>query len=158
MERERRNEQLMRLIRAVHSVVGSEDIEKNRISQEQMARTLGHSRDITYTEFEIGGIPAQWSCVNRRHMKKYVILYCHGGGYFTGSMHYARMITNRLAESTSMDVLCFEYRLAPEHPYPAAVDDALAVWDHLICIWAMAAGISLLRGILQAAIWHWSWG
>ena len=74
MERERRNEQLMRLIRAVHSVVGSEDIEKNRISQEQMARTLGHSRDITYTEFEIGGIPAQWSCVNRRHMKKYVIL------------------------------------------------------------------------------------
>ncbi len=65
-------------------------------------------------------------------MKKYVILYCHGGGYFTGSMHYARMITNRLAESTSMDVLCFEYRLAPEHPYPAAVDDALAVWDHLM--------------------------
>ena len=46
MERERRNEQLMRLIRAVHSVVGSEDIGKNRISQEQMARKLGHSRDI----------------------------------------------------------------------------------------------------------------
>ena len=132
MEREKRNAQLMKLIRAVHSVVGSEDIGKNRISQEQMARKLGHSRDITYTEFEINGIPAQWSCVNRRHMKKYVILYCHGGGYFTGSMHYARMITNRLAESTSMDVLCFEYRLAPEHPYPAAVDDALAVWDHLM--------------------------
>ena len=134
MERERRNEQLMRLIRAVHSVVGSEDIEKNRISQEQMARTLGHSRDITYTEFEIGGIPAQWSCVNRRHMKKYVILYCHGGGYFTGSMHYARMITNRLAESTSMDVLCFEYRLAPEHPYPAAAEDAMKVWNYLMLL------------------------
>lgn len=67
------------------------------------------------------------------------------------------MITNRLAESTSMDVLCFEYRLAPEHPYPAAVDDALAVWDHLMYL-GYAAGISLLRGILQAAIWHWSWG
>lgn len=50
--------------------------------------------------------------------EKYVILHCHGGGYSTGSSIYARTLTSKLAAGTSMDVLCFDYRLAPEHPYP----------------------------------------
>ena len=50
----------------------------------------------------------------------------------TGSYRYARSITNKLASSTSMDVLSFDYRLAPEHPYPAAIEDALKVWDYLM--------------------------
>ena len=65
-------------------------------------------------------------------MKKYVLLYCHGGGYNTGSLKYARSITNKLAASTSMDVLSFDYRLAPENPYPAALNDAVKVWDYLM--------------------------
>ena len=76
----------------------------------------------------------EWTYVNRAHMKKYVILYCHGGGYSTGSSLYARTLTNKLATSTSMDVLCFDYRLAPEHPYPAAVEDAMQVWNYLMLL------------------------
>lgn len=57
--------------------------------------------------------------------EKYVILHCHGGGYSTGSSIYARTLTSKLAAGTSMDVLCFDYRLAPEHPYPAAAEDAM---------------------------------
>ncbi|MGH2168234.1 alpha/beta hydrolase, partial [Enterococcus faecalis] len=64
----------------------------------------------------------EWLCVNRAHMKKYVILYCHGGGYSTGSRLYARTLTSKLATSTSMDVLSFDYRLAQENPYPAAIE------------------------------------
>ena len=67
-------------------------------------------------------------------MKKYVILYCHGGGYSTGSSLYARTLTNKLAMSTSMDVLCFDYRLAPEHPYPAALEDAMKAWNYLMLL------------------------
>ena len=85
-----------------------------------------------YENFEIEGIPAEWVSVDRRHMKKYVILYCHGGGYNTGSFRYARSVTNKLASTTSMDVLSFDYRLAPECPYPAALEDAVKVWDHLM--------------------------
>lgn len=51
--------------------------------------------------------------VERAHLKRYVILYCHGGGYSTGSTVYARTLTTKLAESTGMDVFCFNYRLAP---------------------------------------------
>lgn len=67
-------------------------------------------------------------------MKKYIILYCHGGGYSTGSSVYARTLTTKLATSTSMDVLCFDYRLAPENPYPAAVQDAMKIWDYLMLL------------------------
>ena len=67
-------------------------------------------------------------------MKKYVILYCHGGGYSTGSCLYARTLTSKLAETTSMAVLSFDYRLAPEHAFPAAVEDALKVWDDLMLL------------------------
>lgn len=129
---ERRNEQLMRLIKAMHHMVESEDIDKNRASQEQMAKRIANPKDMQYEEFMIGHVPAEWIRVDRRHMKKYVILYCHGGGYISGSMQYARVLTNKLAQSTSMDVLCFDYRLAPETPYPAAVEDALKVWDYLM--------------------------
>ena len=85
-------------------------------------------------ELVIEDIYAEWISVNRAHMKKYVILYCHGGGYSTGSSLYARTLTTKLAMSTSMDVLCFDYRLAPEHPYPAALEDAMKAWNYLMLL------------------------
>ncbi|MDE6699479.1 MAG: alpha/beta hydrolase, partial [Acetatifactor sp.] len=95
---------------------------------------LGNTREISFREIQIGDMYAEWVSVNRAHMKKYVILHCHGGGYSTGSSLYARTLTTKLAASTSMDVLCFDYRLAPENPYPAAVEDVMAVWNYLMLL------------------------
>ena len=83
---------------------------------------------------QIQDMEAEWVSVERAHMKKYIILYCHGGGYSTGSRLYARTLTTKLATSTSMDVLCFDYRLAPENPYPSALEDALKAWDYLMLL------------------------
>ncbi len=127
-----RNERLIKAIKAVHTMIEKDDLEKYRHSQESLGKLFGMEKQVTYQSLTIGKIPAEWISVNRRHMKKYIILYCHGGGYFTGSLHYARTLTTKLAMSTSMDVLSFNYRLAPEHPWPAAVDDAEAVWDYLM--------------------------
>jgi acetyl esterase/lipase len=126
------NPKMLKAIRKMHALVESDDFEKQRAAQENFGGLLSKHRDLEYTNFEIDGIPCEWSCVKRSHMKKYVILYCHGGGYTSGSFRYARSITNKLASSTSMDVISFDYRLAPEHPYPAALEDALNVWDHLM--------------------------
>lgn len=128
------NQNLMQLIRRVHGIVENADLEKHRQSQDHIGSILGNTREISFREIRIGDMYGEWVSVNRAHMKKYVILHCHGGGYSTGSSLYARTLTTKLAASTSMDVLCFDYRLAPEHPYPAAVEDVMAVWNYLMLL------------------------
>lgn len=128
------NQRLMQLIRRAHGLVENPDIEKHRQSQDHIGEILSNTKEMHYEEFKIGEMEAEWVSVNRAHMKKYVILYCHGGGYSTGSRKYARTLTTKLASSTFMDVLCFDYRLAPEHPYPAALEDAMKAWDYLMLL------------------------
>lgn len=128
------NQSAMSLIRKVHGMIDNPDIEKHRHSQDQVGALFGNAKDIQIREFQIKGREAEWVSVTRAHMKKYVILYCHGGGYSTGSRLYARTLTTKLAETTSMDVLAFDYRLAPEHPYPAACEDAMKAWDYLMLL------------------------
>lgn len=136
---DKKNANLMNLIKRMHGVVENVDIEKHRQSQDHFGALLGSSKDVLTKVLEIptqspdeAVLHAEWNYVNRAHMKKYVILYCHGGGYSTGSSLYARTLTSKLAMSTSMDVLSFDYRLAPENPYPAATQDAMRVWNYLM--------------------------
>lgn len=138
---DKKNTGLMNLIKRMHGVVENVDIEKHRQSQDHFGALLGNSRDVVVEDVEItscgegsAAIHGEWITVNRAHMKKYIILYCHGGGYSTGSSLYARTLTTKLASSTSMDVLSFDYRLAPEHPYPAATQDAMQVWNYLMLL------------------------
>lgn len=131
---ETRNQNMMGLIRKVHGLIESTDIEKHRQSQDHVGALLGNSKEILIRSVKIQDMEGEWVSVNRAHMKKYVILYCHGGGYSTGSCLYARTLTTKIASSTSMDVLCFDYRLAPENPYPAAINDAMAAWNYLMLL------------------------
>ena len=131
---EKNNQNLMQLIRRAHGLVENPDLEKHRQSQDHIGELLGNSKEIQYRPVDIDGMDAEWVSVNRAHMKKYVILHCHGGGYSTGSSIYARTLTSKLAAGTSMDVLCFDYRLAPEHPYPAAAEDAMKAWNYLMLL------------------------
>ncbi len=129
---EKQNQGLMNVIRKVHGMVEHPDIDKHRQSQDRIGALLGTEKTVEYIPVEVEGMSGEWVRVKRAHMKKYVILYCHGGGYSTGSTVYARTLTTKLAESTSMDVFCFNYRLAPEHPYPAAAEDAQKAWNYLM--------------------------
>lgn len=127
-----RKQRLMRLIKLAHGLVENADIEKHRQSQDQIGELVGRAKDLSFEEFDIDGIHCELVKLNKAHVHKQVILHCHGGGYSTGSSLYARTLTAKLAECTSMEVVSFDYRLAPEHPAPAALEDALKVWDHLM--------------------------
>lgn len=64
--------------------------------------------------------------------EKNVVLYLHGGGYVAGDIKYASGFGSILAVATGFKVLCAAYRLAPEHPYPAAVEDCLCAYKYLL--------------------------
>lgn len=130
--KENLNQGFINLIRKAHGLIENTDIEKHRHSQDQMGALFGNNREVEVAETTVGSMYAEWIRVDRPHSCKKIILYCHGGGYSTGSPLYARTLTTKLASLLSMDVFCFDYRLAPEHPYPAAVDDAQAAWDYLM--------------------------
>ncbi len=79
---------------------------------------------------DLGGVLTEWTRGN--HPPRGVILYCHGGGYLVGSSRAYRGMAARLATLTRCDVAVIDYRLAPEHTYPAAPDDALAAYHSLL--------------------------
>ena len=118
------NQNFMKLIKAVHSLVVTDYLDKNRQSHDSIGKILGtRSKEAAYTNLTIDSVPVEIVSVNRPHSTQKVILYCHGGGYITGSLHYARILTTKIAMATSMDVISFDYRLAPEFPFPAALQN-----------------------------------
>jgi acetyl esterase/lipase len=72
-----------------------------------------------------------------------VLLYLHGGGYVLGSAQSYRATSSGLAVGTGVRVLVPDYRLAPEHPYPAALEDALAAWR-----WLRSTGVEPSRVVV----------
>ena len=89
---------------------------------------------ITVRARQIEGINAEWLIPQGSDPTK-VILYVHGGGYVSGSCNDHRGIVAKFAKNTGITNLLFEYRLAPEHPFPAALDDSVKVYQ-----WLLASG------------------
>ena len=76
-------------------------------------------------------IPVTWASRKRPDRRK-VILYLHGGAFVAGSARTHRHLGAALAGAAGVRALLPDYRLAPEHPYPAALDDAVAAYRHLL--------------------------
>lgn len=129
---------LLKLVKVFHSFVGTTDadqnehLDKQRAAQEKLAVLSAPSHGLERETFEIDGIPAEWTRPSFPHEKKNVILYCHGGGYTCGGLGYASILAGKMALSIGYEVLSFEYRLAPEFPYPAAIEDGMKIWDYLM--------------------------
>ena len=83
--------------------------------------------DITWDTVDAGGVPAEWVIPDDSAPGR-AIVYYHGGGYATGSVRVHRGLCSRLARAARARVLSVDYRLAPEHRFPAAVDDAVAAY------------------------------
>ncbi len=85
---------------------------------------------VSYEEGTIGGVRGIW-CRPQSARPGAVLLHLHGGGYVLGSSHAYRHFVGQIAARASVAAFVPEYRLAPEHPFPAAVDDAKAVYGGL---------------------------
>src|ERR1700678_2669719 len=86
--------------------------------------------DVQVTEVTAGGVPAHSLAAPGADTGR-VLLFLHGGGYEFGSLRSDGELAARLGRASGMRVLVPEYPLSPEHPFPAAIDDVLAVWHWL---------------------------
>ena len=124
------NIELIREIVAA-SGLGAGSIEDQRVGMEATAGSMPAPDGVAIETVTIAGRPAEW-VVPRAGTSDRVVLYLHGGGYCVGSIVTHRNLVSRLALAYGGRVLNFDYRLAPEHPFPAAVDDAVGAYRELL--------------------------
>lgn len=107
------------------------EIGQARARFEKLADFLGGAPDAKCEKVNADGVPAEWvkapGCDPRR-----AVLYLHGGGYAIGSINTHRRLAYDISAASGAVLLVIDYRLAPEHPYPAAVEDAAAAWRWLL--------------------------
>jgi len=111
--------------------------------------------DVKLIAVDADGIPGEWSSVAGSDASR-VLLFFHGGGYCSGSIRSHRRMVSEAGRAAKVRTLAIAYRLAPEHPFPAALDDALAAWFFLrrtgIAATHIAIGGDSAGGALTAAL------
>ena len=120
---------LMALLRA-RPLPRDLSIHARRVAFGKLADLFPLPRDVDVTRARMGGRPSEWlSCPGVRHDR--VVLYLHGGAYVVGSCATHRELAARIGRACGARVLLPEYRLAPEWPFPAALEDSLAAVNDL---------------------------
>lgn len=122
-------------IRLLKPVLTSASIETSRNLQEALggleAKTVAGR--VRFEDFTLGDCPASWAVPTDMPLDEpRALLYLHGGGYVAGSISYAKGFAGVLASKTGVQTLCLAYGLAPEHPFPGAVEDALSAYRYLL--------------------------
>jgi monoterpene epsilon-lactone hydrolase len=105
--------------------------EHYRKGMEWFTSFLGYPRNrMRYESFREKGIDAEWAIPDNLNNDR-VILYLHGGGYAMGSVKSHRPLVTRISLACASKVFSLNYRLAPEYPFPCAVEDAVSAYRHL---------------------------
>ncbi|MBO4506922.1 MAG: alpha/beta hydrolase [Lachnospiraceae bacterium] len=108
-----------------------EELARHRKLADWAGRLATPKDDVSRQRFRLEKLRCEEITPHFAHNPNYVILYCHGGGYVSGGLDYAGNLAVKLALSTGFMTYTFAYRLAPEHPYPEAMEDAMAMWEHI---------------------------
>jgi acetyl esterase/lipase len=106
------------------SPMGGETIEEVRANMELAAASAPLPEDVRFTPVDAGGVLAEWATAPDAPADR-ALVYLHGGGYVVGSVRSHRLLVAGLARACNLPVLSVDYRLAPEHPFPAAIEDAV---------------------------------
>ena len=106
-------------------------IEDSRAGFEKLARVVGGSTPACVRQVDAGGVPSEFVSAEGASSDT-VTLYLHGGGYVIGSPRTHREFARRLSVASQAQVLVIDYRLAPEDPFPAPVEDAVSAYRWLL--------------------------
>ena len=114
-------------------LLGSCSLEKLRKGQNRIGEIMEfrHRRTVLAREHAFDDFSAAW-VIPKDQRRQGVMLYLHGGGYTCGDLEYAKGVGSTLAVECGIRVFCPAYRLAPENPFPAAIEDALTAYRYLL--------------------------
>lgn len=124
---------LQAAIRGFRPLLNNLSLEFERAGQDILARneTRNLPENMVVAPVTIGNMRAEW--FHTLHAPEdEAVIYFHGGAYMAGSIESNRVLAVDFAQATGRNVLSFEYRLAPEHPYPAALEDGLAAYTYVL--------------------------
>jgi len=124
-------ELLIQLQAEIQGRVEPPTVEEMRAAGEGFGEMTGEPDGVHWEDTEVAGVPCRWAIPDEGADDR-VLQYVHGGGYVIGSLDGYRKLTGHLAKAIGCRVLSVDYRLAPEHPHPAAVDDSVAVYRSLL--------------------------
>jgi acetyl esterase/lipase len=102
-----------------------------RESWDRLFSDVKNFAPVTKTKVSAGGVDAEW-LAGPGARDDYAVIYLHGGGYVLGSVNSHRDMIARLSAASGARALALNYRLAPEHPFPAAVDDAVSAYKYVL--------------------------
>jgi len=120
-------------------IAGRPTVQETRANFEQMAGMFPVAADIKCEPVSAGGVKAEWVTAPGADAGR-AVLYLHGGGYVIGSINTHRDLAGRISRAAKARVLLIDYRLAPEHPFPAAVEDSVAAYR-----WMLGQGLKASR-------------
>ncbi|MGE0418846.1 MAG: alpha/beta hydrolase, partial [Acetobacteraceae bacterium] len=107
------------------------EISEMRATTDARGLAIGLPSDVTVTPVSANGVKAEWTATPGAAQDA-VILYVHGGGYVIGSLDSHRHMVAEIGRRSAVRMLALEYRLAPEHPFPAPVEDTVAAYRFLL--------------------------
>lgn len=107
------------------------DVAQRRRDIDARGLAFGLASDVTVQKVTAGGVPAEWTSTPGTDASA-VVLYVHGGGYVIGSLDSHRHLVGEISRASGVRALALDYRLAPEHPFPAPVEDTLAAYRFLL--------------------------
>ncbi|NHQ74052.1 alpha/beta hydrolase [Roseovarius gahaiensis] len=130
-----------------------------RVFERKARRWFRAPKGSRFVSGQIDGVPSTWAFGPDVEDRGPVILYLHGGGYVFGSSRTHRAMLARLSGLAGLPACLPDYRLAPEHPFPAALEDALAVYLELsaqrpVIIGGDSAGGGLALALLAETLKH----
>jgi monoterpene epsilon-lactone hydrolase len=115
-------------------------VQEIRAGFEKSVQMVPVAEDVSIEAVEVGGIPAEWISAPGAAQDR-ILFYLHGGGYCMGSLDTHREMVSRIARAAEAQALSVDYRLAPENPHPAALEDSLAAYRALLADGANSANI-----------------
>jgi monoterpene epsilon-lactone hydrolase len=117
-------------------------IEEQRATFEALTSRFQPGEDVRCQRVDAGGVPAEWITAPEATDER-VIYYLHGGGYTLGSINTHREMISRISRAAGARALAIDYRLAPENPFPAALEDATTAYR-----WLLSTGVDPARLVI----------